>query len=89
MVPKIRATILGCPSTKDYSILGSILGCPCFGKLPGVLGNGFGGLELRVSDSAQGVGHWHYYFSLGFVNWDLALTICRLKPKKGHSIRYS
>ena len=31
--PKIGATLLGGPKTKDYSILGSILGSPCFGKL--------------------------------------------------------
>ena len=34
--PKIRGTLLGGPYNKDYkdySILGSILGSPCFGKL--------------------------------------------------------
>ena len=32
--PKIRGTFFGCPYNKDYSILGSILGYPNFGKLP-------------------------------------------------------
>ena len=32
--PKIRGTLLGVPQNKDYSILGSILGSPYFGKLP-------------------------------------------------------
>ena len=32
--PKIRGTFLGCPHNKDYSILGSILGSPDFGKVP-------------------------------------------------------
>ena len=32
--PKIRGTIFGSPHNKDYSILGSILGSPYFGKLP-------------------------------------------------------
>ena len=32
--PKIRGTLLGGPYNKDYSILGSILGSPCFEKLP-------------------------------------------------------
>ena len=31
---KIRGTFLGGPHNKDYSILGSILGYPYFGKLP-------------------------------------------------------
>ena len=34
MFPKIRGTILGGPYDKAYSILGSILGSPSFGKLP-------------------------------------------------------
>ena len=32
--PKIRGTFLGVPIFNDYSILGSILGYPNFGKLP-------------------------------------------------------
>ena len=32
--PKIRGTILGVPNIKDHSILGSMLGSPCCGKLP-------------------------------------------------------
>ena len=32
--PKIRGTFLGVPFNKDYSILGSILGFPYFGKVP-------------------------------------------------------
>ena len=32
--PKIRGTIFGGPHNKDYSMLGSILGSPYFGKLP-------------------------------------------------------
>ena len=32
--PKIRGTLSGGPYNKDYSILGSILGSPHFGKLP-------------------------------------------------------
>ena len=32
--PKIRGTLLGGPHNKDYSILGSIVGSPDFGKLP-------------------------------------------------------
>ena len=32
--PKIRGTLIGDPHNKDYSILGSILGFPYFGKLP-------------------------------------------------------
>ena len=32
--PKIRGTLFGGPHNKDYSILGSILGSPYFGKLP-------------------------------------------------------
>ena len=32
--PKIRGTLIGGPHNKDYSILGSILGSPNFGKLP-------------------------------------------------------
>ena len=32
--PKIRGTLLRGPHNKDYSILGSILGSPYFGKLP-------------------------------------------------------
>ena len=32
--PKIWGTFLGVPYDKDYSILGSILGPPSFGKLP-------------------------------------------------------
>ena len=32
--PKIRGTLFGGPQNKDYSILGSILGSPSFGKLP-------------------------------------------------------
>ena len=32
--PKIRGSNLGGPHNKDYSILGSILGSPYFGKLP-------------------------------------------------------
>ena len=32
--PKIRGTNFGGPHNKDYSILGSILGSPYFGKLP-------------------------------------------------------
>ena len=32
--PKIRGTFLEGPNNKDYSILGSILGSPYFGKLP-------------------------------------------------------
>ena len=31
---KIRCTFLGGPHIKDYSILGSILGYPNFGKVP-------------------------------------------------------
>ena len=33
-VPKIRGTFLGGPYNKDYSILGSRLGSPYFGRLP-------------------------------------------------------
>ena len=32
--PKIRGALFGDPYNKDYSILGSILGSPYFGKLP-------------------------------------------------------
>ena len=32
--PKIRGTFFGVPHNKDYSILGSILGLPYFGKQP-------------------------------------------------------
>ena len=32
--PKIRGYLFGGPIKKDYSILGSILGSPYFGKLP-------------------------------------------------------
>ena len=32
--PKIRGSLLGNPYNKDYSILGSILRYPYFGKLP-------------------------------------------------------
>ena len=32
--PKISGTLFGGPHNKDYSILGSILGSPYFGKLP-------------------------------------------------------
>ena len=31
---QIRGTLFRGPYNKDYSILGSILGSPCFGKLP-------------------------------------------------------
>ena len=31
--PKIRGTFFGGPCNKDYSVLGSILGSPDFGKL--------------------------------------------------------
>ena len=41
--PKIRGTILGGYYNKDYSILGSILGSPYFGKLPNGV-SGFQGL---------------------------------------------
>ena len=34
-VSQITGTFLGGPHNKDYSILGSILGSPHFGKLPG------------------------------------------------------
>ena len=30
----MRDTFLGGPNNQDYSICGSILGSPCFGKLP-------------------------------------------------------
>ena len=33
-VSQNRGTLFGCPYNKDYSILGSILGSPYFGKLP-------------------------------------------------------
>ena len=32
--PKLGGTLFGGPHNKDYSILGSILGSPYFGKLP-------------------------------------------------------
>ena len=32
--PQLRGTFFGGPYKKDYSILGSILGYPYFGKLP-------------------------------------------------------
>ena len=32
-LPKIRGTFFGGPYNEDYSILGSILGSPYFGKL--------------------------------------------------------
>ena len=32
--PKLGGTFLGGPHNKDYNMLGSILGSPCFGKLP-------------------------------------------------------
>ena len=32
--PKIRGYLFGGPNNQDYSILGSILGSPYFGKLP-------------------------------------------------------
>ena len=38
--PKIRGTVLEDPQNKDYSILGSILGSPYFGKLPNTSGIG-------------------------------------------------
>ena len=34
VVPKIRGPLFRGPHNKDYSILGSILGSPYFGKLP-------------------------------------------------------
>ena len=40
--PKIRGTILGVLLYKDYSIWGSILGFPYFGKVPNVC-TGLGG----------------------------------------------
>ena len=36
-LPKILGTFFGGPHNKDYSILGSILGSPYFGKLPSSL----------------------------------------------------
>ena len=36
--PKIMCTFFGSPSKKDLNISGSILGSPCFGKLPFGLG---------------------------------------------------
>ena len=35
--PKLGVPFLGGPHNKDYSILGSILGSPYFGKLPNPL----------------------------------------------------
>ena len=35
--PRIRGTLFGGPYNKDYSILGSILGSPYFGKVPNEL----------------------------------------------------
>ena len=32
--PEIGGTLFGGPNNKDYSIVGSILGSPYFGKLP-------------------------------------------------------
>ena len=49
-VPKNYGYLFGGPYNKDYSILGSILGSPYFGKLP-YRDNyylGFSGLEFRV-----------------------------------------
>ena len=37
--PKLGVPFLGDPHNKDYSILGSILGSPYFGKLPYILGS--------------------------------------------------
>ena len=34
LFPKIRGTPFGAPYNKGYNIWGSILGSPCFGKLP-------------------------------------------------------
>ena len=35
--PKIMGTFFGGPHFQDYNILGSMLGSPYFGKLPGIL----------------------------------------------------
>ena len=47
--PKIRGTFLGGPNNKDYSILGSILGSPNFGKLPYIYIDICTGFGLRGS----------------------------------------
>ena len=53
--PKIRGTMLGSPYNKDYSILGSIMGSPYFGKLPcrakAVKDSGFKSLPLWLVGS--------------------------------------
>ena len=36
-VSQNRGTLFGGPYNKDYSILGSMLGSPCFGKLPSII----------------------------------------------------
>ena len=45
--PKIRGYLFGGPHNKDHSTLGSILGSPCFGKLP--FGSGLLGGNSRFS----------------------------------------
>ena len=48
--PKIRGTFFGGPHDKDYSILGSILGSPCFGKLPCTLPPNKMNMEAPIQD---------------------------------------
>ena len=54
--PKIRGTFLGGPHNKDYNILGSILGPPYFGKLPGVV------LGAQRGFRVQGLGFYSPQF---------------------------
>ena len=54
-LPQIRGTFFGGPCNRDYSSVGSILRCPCFGKFHiwGYLG--FRGVGFRVG-AGQGIG---------------------------------
>ena len=56
--PKIRATFFGGPHIRDYSVLGSILGSPYFGKLPCVLLLKWTFLENGSSKAPQRVLRW-------------------------------
>ena len=55
--PKIMGTFLGGPNKKDYSILGSILGSPYFGKLPSSTGSGISGQHVGIRDG-RGIFMW-------------------------------
>ena len=66
--PKLRVpTFLGVPSNKDYIVLGFILGCPCFGKLP----------YLRLYETTRGT---HISTVHGPLVSVILTVPCRLKP---------